>query len=108
DAVRRITEEAGMALAGEVRDDPGPWAAEFGSVSTERSIAALDIPVLVVHGSDDEVVPVGHAARIASAARNAEVRILEGAPHQLRHVPDAVDAFVAWLEKVLGVGGSSA
>lgn len=101
EGVRRITEEAGMTVAPEVLTDPAAWAAEFEAVSAELSVAALEIPVLVVHGSEDDVVPVSHAPRIAAAARRGELRLLEGAGHQLRKEPRAVGAVLDWLEEVL-------
>jgi len=100
-AVTRITEEAGMPLNPEVLADPGPWASEFERVVTERAITSLRIPVLVVHGTADDVVPVDHARRIADKARNAELLILEGAPHQLRRHAAAVEATLEWLGKTL-------
>ena len=100
-AVVRITEEAGMTLAEETLDDPSAWAAEFESVVTESSIVEVRVPTLIVHGSADEVVPVDHADRIAARARNAEVRIIEGAAHQLRRDERAVQVVLEWLDRAL-------
>jgi pimeloyl-ACP methyl ester carboxylesterase len=99
--VRRITREAGMAVAPEVHDDPGAWADEFRVVSTAEAIGDVDVPVLVVHGDADDVVPVAHASDIAAAAPTAEVHIIEGAGHQLRKVPEALDVVLGWLGRVL-------
>lgn len=96
-AVERITMEAGMPLAPEILADPDAWAAEFGEVETERSIVDVLVPVLVVHGSADDVVPVEHARRIAKNAADAELRILDGASHQLRKEPRAIEAVMEWL-----------
>ena len=68
DAVTRITEEAGMPLSPEVLADPAAWVSEFEQVVTEKAISSLRIPVLIVHGTDDDVVPVDHARRIADRA----------------------------------------
>ncbi len=100
-AVTRITEEAGMTLAEEVLADPTAWAAEFEAVVTESSIVDVRVPTLIVHGSADEVVPVDHAERIAERARNAEVRIIEGAAHQLRRDERAVELVLEWLDRAL-------
>ena len=97
-AVEKITNEAGLALAPEVLAAPEVWAAEFGAVETEQSIAEIDIPVLIVHGTADDVVPIEHAERIIENARNAEVRILEGALHQLRKEPRAIEAVLEWID----------
>ena len=42
-------------------------------VSATAAIARYDGPILLAHGADDRVVPVGHMARLAAAARAARV-----------------------------------
>jgi uncharacterized protein len=102
EGVRRITEESGMSLAPSVREDPGPWADEFERVTAERSIAELEIPVLVVHGTADDVVPVEHARRIGAGGRYAEVEIVPGGQHQLRRDPQVITLVLDWLDRRLG------
>ncbi len=99
--VRRITEETGMALAEEVEADPAAWMAEFETVTAERSIVKIKVPTLIVHGTDDDVVPVDHARRLAERAPRAEVRIIEGGGHQLRKEDAALEIVFDWLERVL-------
>lgn len=96
--VIRITEGAGMQLAPEVLQDPTEWAAEFERVTTRDSIRTIDVPVLVLHGDADDVVPVDHAADIGAAAADAEVHILKGAGHQLRRDDRAVGTLMRWLD----------
>ena len=100
-AVQRITVESGMALAEDVVADPAAWAAEFEAVVTEEAIAKVTSPVLIVHGSADDVVPVGHATRLAKRAAGARLEIIEGAAHQLRRDDRAVAVLREWLEKTL-------
>jgi uncharacterized protein len=100
-AVRRITEEAGMPLSEEVRADPAVWADEFGAVVTEEAIAKVRVPVLIVHGSADDVVPVDHAHVLAERAPDAEVVIIEGGAHQLRRDERALAVLEDWLERTL-------
>ena len=97
--VRRITEEAGMQLAPEVIEDPVTWALEFEGVTTESSIRGVTVPTLIVHGTEDDVVPVDHARRIAARAPAAQVEIIEGAGHQLRRDPRAVGCVLSWLDR---------
>jgi alpha-beta hydrolase superfamily lysophospholipase len=97
--VVRVTSDAGMQLAPETLEDPSQWAAEFERVTTELSIAGLHVPALIVHGTADDVVPVDHANRIASAARGARLEILEGAGHQLRRDERAVELVLGWLDE---------
>ena len=98
----RIVDEAGMKVSPDVQADPTEWAAEFERMSTENAIAQVKVPTLILHGSADDVVPVDHAHRLAAKAPKADLRILEGAPHQLRRVPDAYDALIGWLRQVMG------
>jgi pimeloyl-ACP methyl ester carboxylesterase len=102
DAVRRITQEAGMALAPEVLADPLLWASEFEDVCTEDAAEDLRIPLLIVHGSADDVVPVDHAQRIASKVTGAKLAIIDGVGHQLRRDPQALEIVFDWLEEVAG------
>lgn len=97
EGIRRISEEAGMALDASVLADPSAWAAEFDTITTESAIASVDCPVLIVHGTADEVVPVEHARLIAARCAHAEVRLLRGGAHQLRRDEVAVDLVAEWL-----------
>ncbi len=97
--VVRVTSDAGMQLAPETLEDPTQWAAEFERVTTEISITEVSVPVLVVHGTADDVVPVDHASRIASAAPGTRLEIVEGAGHQLRRDGRAVRLVLDWLDE---------
>ena len=101
EALRRIVEEAGMEVAPEVHTDPQAWADEFSAVTTVTAISDVRAPILIIHGTADTVVPVGHANVLAEAAPSAELRILEGAEHQLRKEPAAIDAVLEWMERTL-------
>ena len=100
-AVRRITEEARMPLSEETLNDPTAWAGEFDMVITERSVVDIKVPLLVVHGTADDVVPVNHANRIADRARKAELRLIEGAAHQLRRDENAIAIVLDWLDRTI-------
>jgi uncharacterized protein len=102
EAVRRITQEAGMPLAEEVLDEPRSWADEFLAVTAEKAIRDVGVPVLIVHGTADDVVPSDHARRIAEGSSNSEVRLLDGAGHQLRRDPSAVTLVLDWLDRRFG------
>jgi putative redox protein len=56
-------------------------------------------PLLVVHGSEDEVVPSFDARILADAHGSAELRFIEGAGHALRHDPRAVAVLLGWLDR---------
>ncbi|HWC15151.1 MAG TPA: alpha/beta hydrolase [Actinomycetota bacterium] len=100
-AVTRITQDAGMALAPETVADPTSWAEEFSRVTPERSIVNVRVPTLIVHGSDDDVVPVDHAELLGERAPRADVRVVRGAGHQLRTDDEAMSIVFEWLERNL-------
>jgi non-heme chloroperoxidase len=42
------------------------------------------VPTLIVHGDDDQVVPIGASARSAATLiKNATLKVYAGAPHGL-------------------------
>ena len=55
-------------------------------------------PLLVVHGDDDDTVPTSDARQLAGAHGSAELRIIPGAGHRLRHDPRAVAVLLGWLD----------
>lgn len=63
--------------------------------------AALMAPrsLLVLHGSDDESVPSFDARVLGDAHGSAELRIISGAAHDLRHDPRAVAILLGWLDR---------
>jgi alpha-beta hydrolase superfamily lysophospholipase len=97
--LERITQDSGMAVAQEVLADPAAWGEEFRRVSTETSLAGVHVPVLIVHGDEDVVVPPEHAARISTACPQAEVHMLPGGSHQLRKDPRAMQILLEWMER---------
>ncbi|MHB8681137.1 MAG: alpha/beta hydrolase [Acidimicrobiales bacterium] len=91
---------------GVVRSDTFPsdvdaWALEFTQVHpVEAATALAPRPLLVVHGADDDEVPVSDARVLTDAAGSrAELRVLVGAGHRLRADPRAMALLVGWLER---------
>ena len=40
------------------------------------------MPTLILHGDDDQIVPIGAAAMLSSKiVKNAQLKVYEGAPH---------------------------
>ncbi len=56
-------------------------------------------PLLVMHGDDDESVPVSESRALALAHGSAELRVLSGAGHRLRHDPRGVAVLLGWLDR---------
>ena len=60
-------------------------------------------PLLLVHGDQDEVVPVAHAEKLFEyAGEPKELVILPGAGHRLRQDERAIDTAMKWLVKAAG------
>ena len=70
---------------------------------TESARRFAPRPLLVLHGEDDESVPVSDAKQLADAHGSAEVNVLVGAGHRLRHDPRAVAILLGWLDRVRAV-----
>lgn len=90
---------------GVIRDPDFPgrfdrWAGELRAVRAVEAAESLgDRALLVLHGSDDETVPVFDARVLADAHPGADLRIIGGATHHLRHDPRAVAVLLGWLER---------
>ncbi len=56
-------------------------------------------PLLLVHGDDDESVPPTDARLLAEAHGAAELRLIGGAGHRLRHDPRVVAILLGWLDR---------
>jgi non-heme chloroperoxidase len=40
------------------------------------------VPTLILHGDDDQIVPIAASARLSSRlVKNAQLKVYEGAPH---------------------------
>jgi non-heme chloroperoxidase len=56
--------------------------AAFSATDFRTDLAKFDVPTLVIHGSDDQIVPVDISARAsAKLIKGAELKIYEGGPH---------------------------
>jgi putative redox protein len=76
------------------------WSRElrrFRPVDAARRFAPR--PLLVMHGEEDESVPVSDSRDLARAHGSAELRIIPGAGHRLRHDPRAIAVLLGWLDR---------
>ena len=55
--------------------------------------------LLLVHGTDDEVVPSLDARVLAGQHGSADLRMIAGAGHHLRHDPRAIAILLGWLDR---------
>ena len=56
--------------------------------------------MLVMHGEEDDSVPVSDARQLVNAHGSAELSLFEGAGHRLRHDPRAVAVLLGWLDRM--------
>ncbi|MDR7049421.1 non-heme chloroperoxidase [Duganella sp. 3397] len=57
---------------------------QFSETDFTEDLKKIDVPVLVVHGSDDQIVPIDAAGKAsAKIIKDAKLVIYEGAPHGL-------------------------
>ncbi len=57
---------------------------EFSEVDYTADLRKIDVPTLVVHGDDDQIVPIGASGLMtAKIVKNATLKVYKGAPHGL-------------------------
>ena len=56
--------------------------AAFSETDLTEDLKRFDVPTLIIHGDDDQIVPIGASALLSSKiVRGAILKIYEGAPH---------------------------
>lgn len=81
--------------------DVDAWQRELAEIKPVEAAARMaDRPFLLLHGADDEVIPVFDARVLADAHGAADLRVINGASHRLRFDPRAVAVFIGWLSRV--------
>jgi non-heme chloroperoxidase len=54
----------------------------FSETDTTEDLKKFDVPTLILHGDDDQIVPIGSAALMSSKiVKGATLKIYKGAPH---------------------------
>jgi non-heme chloroperoxidase len=57
---------------------------QFSETDFTDDLKKIDVPMLVVHGDDDQIVPIDATGRLtAQLVRNATLKVYPGAPHGL-------------------------
>jgi non-heme chloroperoxidase len=55
---------------------------QFSEVDYTEDLKSIDVPTLILHGDDDQIVPIDDSARLsAKIIRNARLKEYPGAPH---------------------------
>jgi len=97
DYARRV----GVIRSPDFPPDRRAWVAAFSSVRPDEAATKLPPrPFLLVHGAEDEEVPLAESRVLAEAAgTRSELHVLAGAGHRLRADPRAVAILAGWLER---------
>jgi len=76
----------------------------FSETDHTEDLKKIDVPTLILHGDDDQIVPIGASALLsAKIVKNAELKVYKGAPHGMCTThKDKVNADL--LEFFQGVG----
>jgi non-heme chloroperoxidase len=54
----------------------------FSETDTTEDLKKFDVPTLILHGDDDQIVPIGSAAMMSSKiVKGAQLKVYKGAPH---------------------------
>jgi non-heme chloroperoxidase len=54
----------------------------FSETDFTEDLKKFDIPTLILHGDDDQIVPIGASAMLSSKQiKNAQLKVYKGAPH---------------------------
>jgi putative redox protein len=94
------TRSMGMIRTPGYPTDATTWVRDVGRLDAAAAAARLgDRPLLVMHGNEDAEVPASEARALAEAAPAAELRMVNGAGHRLRHDPRAIATLLGWLDR---------
>ena len=90
----------GVFSSDQLPQDMGAWAREIAAVDAVASARRFSPrSLLLLHGTDDDVVSVSDAELLAHAHGHAELRIIGNAGRRLRHDPRAVASVLGWLDR---------
>jgi non-heme chloroperoxidase len=82
----------------------------FSETDFTEDLKKFDVPTLILHGDDDQIVPIGAAALASSKlVKNSTLKIYAGAPHGLTEThKDQLNAdLLSFLKAENLVGASS-
>ncbi|MBV9959237.1 MAG: alpha/beta hydrolase, partial [Acidobacteria bacterium] len=54
----------------------------FSETDFTEDLKKIDVPTLILHGDDDQIVPIGASALLSSKlVKGATLKVIPGAPH---------------------------
>ncbi len=58
----------------------------FSETDLTEDLKRFDVPTLILHGDDDQIVPIGASALVSSKiVKDAKLKVYPGAPHGMCH-----------------------
>lgn len=92
--------DIGIIRSADFPESVDRWAAELRAIRAVDAAARLEErDLLLIHGSDDETVPVFDSRALDDAYAGADLRIVPGGTHHLRHDPRAIAVLLGWLDR---------
>ena len=70
----------------------------FSETDLTGDLKKIDVPTLIIHGDDDQIVPIDDSALLSSKiVKGATLKVYPGAPHGLAQTTAYKDTFNADL-----------
>jgi non-heme chloroperoxidase len=73
----------------------------FSETDMTEDLKKIDVPTLILHGDDDQIVPVGDSAMLSvKLIRNARIKLIPAAPHGMctTHKQQINDCLLAFID----------
>jgi non-heme chloroperoxidase len=74
----------------------------FSETDQTDDLKRIDVPTLIMHGDDDQIVPIANSAvRSAKLVKRAELKVVPGAPHGMctTHKDEVNELLLAFIAK---------
>jgi non-heme chloroperoxidase len=75
----------------------------FSETDSTEELKSIDVPTLVLHGDDDQIVPIADSALLSvKLVRNATLKVYKGAPHGMcaTHKDQVNEDLFAFIKRV--------
>jgi putative redox protein len=99
--LRAYARSVGMIRTEGYPEDLSAWGREASTVHAVRAAPRVaPRPVMILHGTEDDLVPVDDARVIAAAVGpSAELHLVVAGAHRLRHDPRGMALLLGWMAR---------
>ena len=74
----------------------------FSETDFTEDLKRIDIPTLIIHGDDDQIVPIANTAMLASKLiKKSKLKIYKGGPHGLADTFQRSATKIYWTSSTL-------